>query len=254
MDRKNLNIIGYERVSTDSQVENGLGLQIQSSAIEKYTKDNWYTLLKIFSEKGVSWSLEDRPALGEMIKYLEENKNAVDEVVFLRLDRLSRTLMLQESLIDELKKLDVMPVSIEEPNLCSTDPSRILFRQIRGSISEYEKKMITIRLSAGRKKKVETEKNYWSGKPAYGYEVVNWKYQPIENQIKIVKEIHRLRRKPKHGKQLSYEKVKQVINEKYSDVKRFSVATIHYIANNSFYRGNIWYAEVNVFNPQFKIV
>ena len=254
MNKEKINILGYERVSTENQCDNGLGLEIQGEAIEKYAKENWYNLIKIFSEKGVSWALENRPALGEMIRYLEENKGTVDKVVFLRLDRLARDLLIQENLIDEFQKLKVQPVSIDEKDLCSSDPSRILFRQMKWAISQYEKSMITIRLSSWRKKKVETLKNYWGGKAPYWYEIVNWKFKAVDNQIKIVKEIHKLRRKPKKWKKLSYEKIKQIINSKYSDIKRFSTATIHYIANNSFYKWNVGYSSINVFNSEFKII
>ena len=113
-------------------------------------------MVKGFSENGVSGSLENRPALSEMFEYIKNNR--VDGVVFLRLDRLARDLLIQENLLAEFQNLGVKPISVDEPDLLSSDPSRVMFRQMKGCISQYEKAMITLRLSSGRRKKVEMGK------------------------------------------------------------------------------------------------
>ena len=53
-------------------------------------------------------------------------------------------------MLADLRRLGGELVSIDEPDLCSDDPSRVLFRQMKGAIAQYEKAMIVARLQAGR--------------------------------------------------------------------------------------------------------
>lgn len=71
-------------------------------------------------------------------------------VVILRLDQLARDLLLQETMLADVRRLGGELVSIDESDLCSDDPSRVLFRQMKGAISQYEKAMIVARLQARR--------------------------------------------------------------------------------------------------------
>lgn len=89
-----MKIIGYTRVSTDNQTE-GYGLQVQEDRIKAYAKDQGHSLEGVFREEGVSGSLGKRPALGKLFEYIKVHK--IDAVVFLRLDRLSRSLLIQSS-------------------------------------------------------------------------------------------------------------------------------------------------------------
>ena len=67
-----------------------------------------------------------------------------------KLDRLARDLMIQETIIGDLKKNGFDLVSVSEPDLLKDDPSRKLMRQIFGAIAEYEKTMIVLKLRGAR--------------------------------------------------------------------------------------------------------
>jgi len=246
-----MKIIGYIRVSTEGQTE-GYGLEVQEDRIKTYIKENGYTLICMFREAGVSGSLAKRPALGELFEYIKTHK--VDAVVFLRLDRLSRNLLLSEQLLLDFQKLNVQPISIDEPDLDSQDPSRILFRQMKGAIAEYEKAMISLRLSAGRKKKAESGRGYSGGNVAFGYKAVGSGYVPVENELAIVRKIYKLRRKPRHGKRMSYQRIADHLNKNYSDIRRFSAMSVRYIANSPFYKGIQSYGGVEFYHPSLKVL
>ncbi len=138
---------GYLRVSTPGQVDRD-GFPRQVAAIEKYAKARGLKIERYFEEKGVSGTLADRPAWqGLMVALLADG---VRVVVVEKLDRLARDLMVQETLIGDLRKNGFELVSANEPDLCSDDPSRKLIRQIFGSIAEYDRCMIVAKLKAAR--------------------------------------------------------------------------------------------------------
>lgn len=247
-----LRLIGYVRVSSEAQVD-GHGLAVQEEAIKEYAHDHEHTLLRIFREEGISGSLGKRPALGEAFEYIK-NQGGVEGVVFLRLDRLARDLIIQEQLLLEFQKLDVQPLSIDEPDLCSKDPSRILFRQMKGAISEYEKAMITLRLSSGRRRKFESGQGYCGGNVAFGFRVDGDTFIPVPEEIAVVERIHRLRRKPKRGKQLSYRAIAILLNAEYAHLRTFNAMTVHYIAHNPLYKGWQRYGGEKLFHESLKIL
>ncbi|GAI68821.1 unnamed protein product [marine sediment metagenome] len=78
-------LIGYCRVSTDRQKEEGT-IEIQEKALEKYANKNNYELIKIFKDEGVSGSLENRPGLASLFTYLENHYN-IEGILIFKLDR-----------------------------------------------------------------------------------------------------------------------------------------------------------------------
>ena len=236
-------MVGYVRVSSEGQSNDGFGLQVQRDSLLRYTKENDIEITQIFSENGVSGSLQNRPALGELFEHIKHNK--VDGVVFLRLDRLARDLLVQENLLAEFQRLGVVPISVDEPDLLSSDPSRVMFRQLKGSVAQYEKTMIALRLSSGRRKKVELGLGYAGGNLPFGFRVENEKYIPVEEEIVVLKEIFRLRRKPRNGRRMSFRKLSEFLNAKYGDIRTFSEGGVFYIVNNPFYKGLQQYGGIN---------
>jgi DNA invertase Pin-like site-specific DNA recombinase len=159
-------VFAYLRVSGPSQLR-GDGFRRQFIAIRKYCAAHQLHIVRIFKERGVcgATELEDRPALSELFNALETD--GVKAVVIEKLDRLARDLMVQETIIADMLKSGYMLHSSCEPDLCSTDPSRVLVRQIFGAIAQYEKCMIVLKLRGARqRKKARGERG--EGRHAYG--------------------------------------------------------------------------------------
>jgi DNA invertase Pin-like site-specific DNA recombinase len=142
---------GYLRVSGRAQVE-GDGFPRQEAAIRAYAKAHDIKLVRLFQEKGVSGAKEitDRPSFVAMMEAL--HGDGVKLVLVESLGRLARDLMVQESILHDLKRHGFELVSVAEPDLCSDDPSRKLMRQIMGAFHEYEKQMIVVKLKAARQR------------------------------------------------------------------------------------------------------
>jgi DNA invertase Pin-like site-specific DNA recombinase len=67
-----------------------------------------------------------------------------------RLDRRARDLMVQESIVADFKRKGLSIISVNEPDLCSDDPSRILMRQMLGAFFQYEKTLLVAKLKGAR--------------------------------------------------------------------------------------------------------
>lgn len=69
-----------------------------------------------------------------------------------RLDRLARSLTVQESIIAELKRHGFELISVDEPDLLKDDPYRVMFRQFQGAIAQCEKANIVLKLRGARQR------------------------------------------------------------------------------------------------------
>ena len=162
----NKQAFAYLRVSGRGQVD-GDGFPRQLNAIDQYVAANGMRVSKVFREEGISGTkeLENRPALQELIAAITSSD--VKVVIIEKLDRLARDLMVQETIIGDLRKRGIELVSVAEPDLCSDDPSRKLVRQIFGAISEYEKAMIVLKLR-GARQRLKARTGRCEGMKAFG--------------------------------------------------------------------------------------
>jgi DNA invertase Pin-like site-specific DNA recombinase len=189
-------VVGYLRVSTDAQAERGFGLDVQEQAIRQWAKRENKVLTELFPDAGVSGSngLESRVALPEALSAMKEG--GAEGLVVYRLDRLARDLVLQETLLMEIKRLGCYVYSTaggeagylaDDPE----DPSRRLIRQILGAVSEYERSMINLRLRSGRQRKKERG-GYASGSPPFGWEAIDGDLVPVVEQQAVRRRIRAL--------------------------------------------------------------
>ena len=93
----------YLRVSGKGQVE-GDGFTRQLKAIREYAAAHDIKIVTVYREEGVSCTKEsaDRPAWSELMTAL--HANGVRTVIIEKLDRLARDLMVQETIIADLRK------------------------------------------------------------------------------------------------------------------------------------------------------
>ena len=168
-----MKVVGYVRVSTDRQADEGLGLEEQSRVIRAWARGRRHRLVEIHQDAGQSGAngLESRVGLGEALSALRSG--TADGLVVYRLDRLARDVVLQETLLREVwangghlfstseAEADYL---VDDPE----DPSRKLIRQVLGAIADYERGMIRLRLMSGRRAKA-LKGGYAFGAPPFGF-------------------------------------------------------------------------------------
>ena len=159
-----MNAFAYLRVSGKSQVS-GDGFDRQLQTISEYANSHDINIIEVFEERGVSGTLADRPALNRLMAALHANGTRL--VLIEKLDRLARDLMIQETLLGQLQKAGFDLIAVEEPDLCQTDPTRVLLRQFMGAIAQYEKSMIVLKLR-GARSRTKAKMGRCEGRKPYG--------------------------------------------------------------------------------------
>jgi DNA invertase Pin-like site-specific DNA recombinase len=163
--------VAYIRVSTDKQAEKGFGLDVQTATVKAWAKANGYRLLTICKDEGISGTKDaaDRPGLREALNLLQEGK--AEALVVPRLDRLARSLSVQEAALAHAWRSGARMFSCDSGEvLCDDpdDPMRTAMRQMMGVFSQLERSMLTARMRAGRQMKAQ-KGGYAFGAPPLGY-------------------------------------------------------------------------------------
>lgn len=182
--------VAYLRVSTDGQADAGGGLEIQEAAVREWARRGRHRLVEVVADRGVSGTTppDKRPGLSHVVALLAADR--ADGVVVPRLDRLARELVLQEQFLAELHRAGKELHSCsptEDAHLANADddPSRTLVRQILGSIAQYERAWIRLRLAAGRERKVMAGGHVYGPAP-YGSAIVDGRLVKVpDEQLQI---------------------------------------------------------------------
>jgi DNA invertase Pin-like site-specific DNA recombinase len=129
--------LGYARVSTADQAENGHGLEAQRQALEAAGCE------RIFADTA-SGGKAERPEL----KRLFEQLRAGDVVIVYKLDRLSRSLKDVLELVERIDKAGAGFKSLTE-NLDTTSAAGRAMMQMVGVFAEFERGVLRERTLAG---------------------------------------------------------------------------------------------------------
>lgn len=188
--------VAYVRVSTDKQAEKGFGLDVQIASVKAWAKTNGHRLVLIAKDEGVSGTKDaaDRPGLTEALEALKEGKAQI--LVVPRLDRLARSLSVQEAALAHAWRSGARIFSCDSGEvLCDDpdDPMRTAMRQMMGVFSQLERSMLTARMRAGRQMKADMG-GYAFGAPPLGYKAQDGSLIADASEQRTVERIIALRR------------------------------------------------------------
>lgn len=184
--------VGYLRVSTTNQAEDGQGLDIQADQIRAAVKEMGDHLIGFYVDAGVSGKASELgKRTGWWALIAHHRTVAADGVIVARLDRLAREFTLQEFLLADLQRKQNLRLSsalaserelLDHPE---SDIQRKLFRQIIGIIAEYERATIAQRMAHGRARS-RARRGYGGGVVPYGKRVNadgDLEINPYESEI-----------------------------------------------------------------------
>jgi site-specific DNA recombinase len=149
--------VSYLRVSTREQAERGgreegFSIPAQREANKKKAQAMTAMVVKEFVERGVSATSTNRPALQDMLRYLESEQGNIDYVIVHKLDRLARNRADDVALNQRFAELGIRLVSTSE-NIDQT-PGGLLLHGIMSSIAEFYSRNLANEVVKGMNEKV----------------------------------------------------------------------------------------------------
>lgn len=173
-----MRMYGYRRASSKGQVTDGYGLDIQESSIKEYCERNGYKLINIYTDAGISGVMKDdendlskRPGWTQMLADLKSNKDDIDAIVVLDVDRLWRNIDATAYVRRQLRKYNVEIYSIHQPEykILNLTSDKKLHQSLSDILAEWDHDKVVNRLEDGRDKAMELHKIKPAGKLPFGY-------------------------------------------------------------------------------------
>ena len=197
--------IGYVRVSTSQQVQDGVSLEAQEAKIQAYASLNDIENIIIVRDEGISGSTLNRKGIEGIIELIQDGK--VDNLIVYSLSRISRKCLDLLNLIDLFGKKNVAFHSLTE-HLNTSSPTGRFLIQILGAVSELERGLISERVKGALAYKKENGEKT-GGQIPYGFTCDDGKLIPKDDEMFLISKMMYLREE----KKLSYLKICDRLSE-----------------------------------------
>ena len=157
-------VIGYIRVSTDGQAQDGVSLDAQQAKIEAWASLNDYVMGEVFIDAGLSGKNCNRPGLQSALNACQKG----DAMVVYSLSRLSRSVRDTMDISDRLAKTGVDLVSLIEKIDTTSAAGKMYFR-LMAVLNEFERDQISERTKSAMQYKIS--KGESTGKIKFGFKL-----------------------------------------------------------------------------------
>ena len=135
--------VGYVRVSTEDQAQNGVSLEAQEVKIRAYCVAKDWDLLHIIRDEGCSAKDLNRPGMQKIIKGAK--KQLFDVVVTLKLDRLTRSVKDLGYLVEDVFSHHGVAFSSLQDNFDTSTANGRMVMNILATIAQWERDIISER-------------------------------------------------------------------------------------------------------------
>jgi site-specific DNA recombinase len=139
----------YLRVSTDDQVTDGYGLDVQRERCTAQAVAKGWQIVGEYCDEGISGTkgIDSRPGLKAMLKDAETGK--IDAIIVLALDRLGRKTNIVLDIADKCRAWNTALVSCKE-SLDTATPQGQFVLTMFAALAQLERDTIVERTTAGR--------------------------------------------------------------------------------------------------------
>jgi len=176
--------IGYIRVSTEKQVNEGMSLEAQQEKIEVWCASNGYQLVEVFTDAGISGkNMNKRPGVQKALVAIKKGM----ALVSYSMSRLARSTVDAIKISEEIAKKKGDLVLIADNIDTTTATGRAMFK-IMAVMAELERELISERTVAGLQYMKRHNLNY-TNKTPYGFEAIDGKLVQVQQEAEIVAEI-----------------------------------------------------------------
>ncbi len=238
MNRKR--IVGYIRVSTAEQAEEGYSCDAQENVVRQKCELEGGELVAIYADKGISGkSMTNRLQLQQMLQDAKDGK--FDEVWVWKTNRLARNQYDLLTIVKEFERYEVAFKSCSESFETTTSAGRLMMN-VLASIGEFERETIVDNVKMGMKQRARTGK--WNGGIVLGYKSAivnenNTRLEIIPEEATTVRKIFELYSSGKGLKAIT----NQLNHEGYKTKRgnMFGTSGIKDILMNPIYIGKIRY-------------
>lgn len=182
------NVVGYARVSTNRQVEEGFSLEDQEDQIRRWCETHGHRLVARYRDEGISGAKDtaDRPGLAKALTTLN---GSCEILVVAKIDRLARSLTVQEAILAQAWRMGGTVAAVDFGEIAQDDPDdpmRTAMRQMMGVFAQLERAMIASRMRHGRRQKEARGGYAGKGSPRLGQKAVGGELVADEYEQRII--------------------------------------------------------------------
>lgn len=217
--------IGYVRVSTDKQVEEGISLDAQIAKIEQWASLNDYELIQIYSDEGITGaSLNKRDGIQQALKYIKKGM----AFICYSLSRISRDTVDTIQISRTIEQAGADLVSLSEKIDTTGASGKMIFNML-AVLNQFERDQTAERTKLAMQFK--KSKNHAYSPTPYGYDRID------DSLIINVEEslvIMRIRELSKEGLGLSA--IAKILNDENIPTKKNKLwrpNTVYYLLQRS---------------------
>lgn len=232
-----LKAVAYARFSSDLQREESIDAQIR--AIKQFAEQNGYALQKVYADRGISGTTDNRPQFQAMI---EDVKNSdISAVIVHKFDRFARNRADSAIYRRELERQGVKLLSVLEN--FDDSPESVILQSVIEGYNEYYSKNLRREVMKGLKENALSCR-HTGGTPCLGYDVdkstmklvVNeWEAEAVKLIFKlyiegfgyshIINELNKKGYKTKRGAAFGKNSLYEILrNEKYAGVYVYNLS------------------------------
>ena len=185
--KKRMRVAAYARVST----EKGAMLHSLAAQISYYSEliqsNPEYEYAGVYSDEGLSGTLESRPEFQRMLQDCRDGK--IDRILCKSISRFARNTVMLLKTVRELKRLGVS-VYFEEQNIDTMSGEGELMLTVLASFAQEESRSVSENCKWRIRKKFE--QGIPTGLCMYGYKVKNGVFTIIPEEAEVVRRIFRM--------------------------------------------------------------